>query len=126
LGPQALLTVAVVDDDPSVRRCLERLLRSAGLSVVTFASAEQFLALCRREGLSCLVLDAHLGGMSGLELQTRLTAAGSSVPVIFITGYDDAQTIAALERSGAVTYLRKPFEDRVLLGAILDAVVSRA
>jgi FixJ family two-component response regulator len=124
-GPQALLTVAVVDDDPSVRRGLERLLRSAGLSVVTFASAEQFLVLCRREMLSCLVLDVHLGGMSGLELLARLTAADSTVPVILITAYDDPQTTDAIERSGAAGYVRKPFDDRVLIGAIMDAVAGR-
>jgi two-component system, LuxR family, response regulator DctR len=124
-GPQALLTVAVVDDDPSVRRGLERLLRSAGLSVVTFASAEQFLAICRREVLSCLILDVHLGGMSGLELLARLTAADSTVPVILITAYDDPQTTDAIERSGAASYVRKPFDDRVLIGAIMDAVAGR-
>lgn len=124
-GPQGLLTVAVVDDDPSVRRGLERLLRSAGLSVVTFASAEQFLALCRREMLSCLVVDVHLGGMSGLELLARLAAADSTLPVILITAYDDPQTTGAIERSGAAGYLRKPFDDRVLIDAIMDAVAGR-
>lgn len=124
-GPQSLLTVAVVDDDPSVRRGLERLLRSAGLSVVTFASAEQFLALCRREMLSCLILDVHLGGMSGLELLARLTGADSTLPIILISAYDDPQTTGAIEQSGAAAYLRKPFDDRVLIGAILDAVAGR-
>ena len=124
-GPRALLTVAVVDDDASVRRGLERLLRSAGLSVVTFASAEQFLALCRREVLSCLILDVHLGGMSGLELLARLNVADSTVPVILITAHDDPQTSDAIEQSGAAGYLRKPFDDRVLIGAIMDAVAGR-
>jgi two-component system, LuxR family, response regulator DctR len=124
-GPQSLLTVAVVDDDSSVRRGLERLLRSAGLSVVTFASAEQFLALCRREVLSCLVLDVHLGGMSGLELLARLNTADSTLPVILITAHDDPQITDAIEQSGVAGYLRKPFDDRVLIDAIMDAVAGR-
>jgi FixJ family two-component response regulator len=124
-GPEAALTVAEEDDDPSVRPSLERLLRTAGLSVVTYASAEQFLALCRREGLSCLILDVHLGGMSGLELLARLTAAGCTVPVVFITAYDDPQSAEAIQRSGGVGFLRKPFDDRALIDAITDAVAGR-
>jgi FixJ family two-component response regulator len=116
--------VAVVDDDPSVRRGLERLLRSAGFSVVTFVSAEQFLAMCRRDVLSCLLLDVHLTGMSGLELLARLTTAKSPVPVILISAYDDVQTAEAIEGSGAAAYLRKPFDDEVLIQAIKEAVAS--
>jgi FixJ family two-component response regulator len=123
-GLQAI-NVAVVDDDPSVRRGLERLLRSAGFSVLTFASAEQFLALCRREMLSCLIVDVHLGGMSGLELQERLGAAGSTVPIILITGHDDPHTLEAIQSSGAAASLRKPFDDQVLISAIMDAVAGR-
>jgi FixJ family two-component response regulator len=122
---QSLLTVGVVDDDSSVRRGLERLLRSAGFSVVTFASAEQFLALCPQEMLSCVILDVHLGGMSGLELLARLTGAHSTLPVILMTAHDDPQTNGALEQSGAAACMRKPFDDRVLIGAILDAVAGK-
>jgi two-component system response regulator FixJ len=125
-GPaQQAPNVAVVDDDPSVRRGLERLLRSAGYSVVTFVSAEQFLAMCRREVLSCLLLDVHLAGMSGLELLARLTTAECRVPVILISAYDDPQTTEAIEGAGAAAYLRKPFDDQVLIHAIKEAVASK-
>jgi FixJ family two-component response regulator len=119
---QVSINVAVVDDDPSVRRGLERLLRSAGFSVVTFVSAEQFLAMCRRELLSCVLLDVHLTGMTGLELLARLTAQRSTVPVILISAYDDPQTAEAIEASGAVAYLRKPFDEQALIEAIKKAV----
>jgi FixJ family two-component response regulator len=123
-GPPAT-NVAVVDDDPSVRRGLERLLRSAGFSVVTFVSAEQFLAMCRREMLSCLLLDVHLGGMSGLELLARLETAECRVPVILISAYDDPQTTEAIQESGAAAYLQKPFDDQVLIHAIKEAMAGR-
>jgi two-component system response regulator FixJ len=124
-GTLAVTNVAVVDDDASVRRGLERLLRSAGFSVVTFVSAEQFLAMCRRELLSCLLIDVHLAGMSGLELLARLVAGECPVPVILISAYDDPQTTQAIEGSGAVAYLRKPFDDQVLIHAIREAVAGR-
>lgn len=118
--------IAVVDDDPSVRRALDRLLRSAGFGVVTFESAEQFLALCHTELAACLVLDLQLGGMSGTDLQARLSAAGTPVPTIIITAHDDPTARAAAERLGAVAFLRKPFDDQELIDAINRAVAGRA
>ena len=123
--PPTSVNVAVVDDDPSVRRGMERLLRSAGFSAITFESAEQFLAICRPEELSCLILDVHLGGMSGLELQATLRKAGWTTPVILITGHDDAWTSNAVRMSGTL-YLRKPFDDQVLLAVITRAMGSEA
>ena len=112
----------VVDDDLSVRRALQRLIRSAGFSVETFASAREFLDFAPRTGTGCLLLDIHLGGMSGLEMQERLAAQGVKMPVIVITAHDDAITRARVESLGAVAYVPKPFDDRVLLDAIQKAV----
>jgi FixJ family two-component response regulator len=115
--------VTVVDDDPSVRKSMQRLLRAAGFEAVTFASARDFLD---GGGLTpapeCLILDIHLGGMNGFELYEHLTAAGSAVPVIFITAHDDAPTRERARQSGSFGYLRKPFEQHALLGAIYRAL----
>lgn len=116
----------VVDDDLSVRRALQRLIRSAGFSVETFASGREFLDSEPRCGSGCLVLDIHLGGMSGLEVQERLAARGVKIPVIVITAHDDARTRARVENLGAVAYVPKPFDERVLLDAIQKAVQSGA
>jgi len=114
-------TICVVDDDPSVLRALGRLLRSAGFRVETFASSEAFLQ-SPRGAIHCLVLDIRLGGMSGLGLLEHLTAAGEVIPVIFMTAHDDATTQGHAERAGAVAYLRKPFADQLLIGAIQRAL----
>jgi len=117
------LTIAVVEDDPSFLRALGRLLGAAGFGVASFASAEEFLASDSAVAMACLVLDVHLGGMSGFDLQQRLAAAGSPIPTIFITAHDDAIT---RERARAgVAYLRKPFREDALLGAIREALESR-
>ncbi len=114
--------IAIVDDDPSVRKALERLLKTAGFEATGFASALDFLA----DGLAtvpeCLVLDIHLGGMNGFELYERLVAAGSAVPVVFITAHDDASTREHARQIGSSGYLRKPFEQHALLGAIYRAL----
>ena len=117
--------ICVVDDDVSVRRALGLLLRSAGFAVDTFASAEAFLGSGDETHYDCLVLDVHLGGLSGFALQERLAAAGRSKPVVFITAHDDP---ASWQRARAVRtaeYLRKPFDDQSLIDAI-DRLVSRA
>jgi FixJ family two-component response regulator len=117
------LTIGVVEDDPSFLRALGRLLGAAGFTVAPFASAEEFLASNSAGAMSCLVLDVHLGGMSGFDLQQRLAAAGAPIPTIFITAHDDSIT-RERARSG-VAYLRKPFREDALIGAIQQALESR-
>jgi FixJ family two-component response regulator len=117
------LTIGVVEDDPSFLRALGRLLGAAGFRVATFASAEAFLASESVGAMACLVLDVNLGGMSGFDLQRRLVAAGSPIPTIFITAEDDPLT-RERARSG-VAYLRKPFREEALIGAIQQALERR-
>ena len=109
--------IAIVDDDPSVRRSLHRLVRSAGYAVETFASAREFLAWMAHGQAACLVLDVHMNEMSGFELQERL-----AVPVIFITSHDDTVTRTRIEKSGANGHLWKPFDEHAVLSAIRRAV----
>jgi FixJ family two-component response regulator len=109
--------VAIVDDDVSVRRSLNRLVRSAGFVVETFASAREFLEWLPRGRAACLVLDVYMNEMSGFDLQQRLT-----VPIIYMTAQDDARTRQRIEKSGAVGHLWKPFDDHALLDAIRRAV----
>lgn len=117
------LTIGVVEDDASFLRALRRLLSAAGFTVATFASAEEFLDSESAGATSCLVLDVHLGGMSGFDLQQRLATAGAPIPTIFITAHDDPAT-RERARSG-VAYLRKPFREDALIGAIQHALESR-
>ena len=117
------LSITVVEDDSSFRRALRRLLSGAGYTVATFASAEEFLASDSSSATDCLVLDIHLGGMSGFDLQQRLAAAGAPIPTVFITAHDDPAT-RERARSGAA-YLRKPFREDALVGAIQQALENR-
>jgi FixJ family two-component response regulator len=114
--------VTIVDDDPSVRKALARLLTAASFEVDCFASAQDFLATGLARAPVCLVLDIHLGGMSGFELHDHLAAAGARVPAIFITAHDDAATRARAAQVGAAAYLRKPFDQHALLRAIYQAM----
>ncbi len=120
------MLVSVVDDDLSVRRALRRLIASAGFSVETFASGREFLESDPFGRSDCLVLDIHLGGLSGFDVQERLAAAGVRVPIIFITAHDDEATRQRAESTGAVAYLTKPFDERALLDAIEGAIRGRA
>lgn len=115
-------TVFVVDDDPSVRRSMERLVRSMGLNVQTFASAKEFTDLARVESPACLVLDVHLPGPNGLELQQELTQSGARVPIIFITGRGSIPMSVRAMKQGAVEFLTKPVRPRDLLAAIQGAL----
>jgi FixJ family two-component response regulator len=117
LGP-----IGIVDDDVSLLRALQRLLRAVGFTVETFQSAEEFLASERRAGLRCLVLDVHLGGMSGFDLHQRLASLGEPIPIVFITAHDDSETRERARRAGAVEYLRKPFDEQALVQAIHKAI----
>jgi FixJ family two-component response regulator len=114
--------VFVVDDDISVRESLELLVRSAGWQPEIFASAQEFLSRPRTPVPSCLVLDVSLPGINGLELQKRIAAERSDMPIIFITGYGDVPTTVKAMKAGAVEFLTKPFSDEVLLSAIQNAI----
>lgn len=112
---QARGWIAVVDDNASVRTSLARLLRSDGFGVETFATAPEFLAALAVEAPACLVLDVHLGAMSGFELQERLTATHPELPIIFITAHDEISAAELTRRAGPDGFLRKPFDGEVLL-----------
>jgi FixJ family two-component response regulator len=112
----------VVDDDPSVRLALSSLIRSVGLSVQTFSSAQEFLTSQRPDAPACLVLDVRLPGLSGLDLQRELAATHSSIPIIFITGHGDIPMTVEAMKAGAVEFLTKPFRDQELLDAIQQAI----
>jgi FixJ family two-component response regulator len=118
--------VCIVDDDLSVRRGLQRLVHSFGFRTQTFPSALAYLDAYEHLDVSCLVLDVHLGGMSGLDLLEELGARGATTPVIVITAYDEAASEQRARRGGAVAYLRKPFDDAAMLEAISRAVRSPA
>lgn len=110
--------VFVVDDDQYILESLESLIRSAGLDIVTFDSAQQFLAASRPDIPSCLVLDVKLPGLSGPDLQEELTTANIGLPIIFITGHGNIPMSVRAMKAGAVEFLTKPFSDDELLGAI--------
>ena len=111
-------TVAVVEDDPSMLQGLNRLLSAHGFRVQTFASAELFLDHIANCEAKCLLLDIHLGGISGIDLKRQLTASGSNLPVIFMTAIDTQFTRQEAFDVGCVAYLRKPFLAKLLIDAI--------
>src|ERR1700691_1495769 len=112
------IIVMIVDDDDSIRKAGRRLMKSYGFAVETFASAEEFLGSDRLAKTSCLILDIHMPGMNGLELQKRLVASGSVVPIIFITASTDARAPAPEMNAGWAGCLAKPFSDDELLSCI--------
>ncbi|HVN32119.1 MAG TPA: sigma-54 dependent transcriptional regulator [Thermoanaerobaculaceae bacterium] len=115
-------SVCVVDDDRAMRDSLASLIRSAGLQVETFPSAQAFLARARTELPGCLLLDVNLPGLSGLDLQEELARADLQVPIVFLTGYGDIPTSVRAMKSGALEFFTKPFDDEALLAAIQQAV----
>jgi FixJ family two-component response regulator len=115
-------TVFVIDDDARMRAATERLLKSVGLHVESFAAPKDFLTRKLPGGPSCLVLDVRLPGMSGLDVQRKLTEAGVQIPVIFITGHGDIPMTVKAMKSGAVEFLTKPFRDQDLVDAIQQAL----
>ena len=119
-NPQAL--IYVVDDDLSVRTGLENLLRSAGFTVRTFSSAQEFLASTRADVPSCLLLDVQLPGLSGLDLQQELAKGAIQIPIIFITGHGDIPMSVRAMKAGALEFLTKPVNDEDLLDAIQQAI----
>src|SRR5438445_13871486 len=120
LEPDAI--VFVVDDDPSVRRSTERLLRSAGLKVQSFSSAREFLVGPRPEGPACLVLDVRMPGLSGMDLQHELAQSGIRIPIIFITDHGHLPMSVRAMKAGATEFLTKPFRSRSLLDAVRAAI----
>src|ERR1700733_1215007 len=114
--------VFVIDDEPSVRRAIERLIGTVGLDVELFASSEEFLSAKRRDAVSCLVLDVRLPDRSGLDLQRELAAAQIPIPIIFITSHGDIRMTVQAMKGGAVEFLPKPFRDQELLDAIHTAL----
>jgi FixJ family two-component response regulator len=114
--------VFVVDDDPSVRDAIGRLLGTVGLSVKTFGSAREFLKADRPEGPSCLVLDVRLPGISGIDFQRELVAANIRIPIVFITAHGDVPMSVKAMKAGAFEFLIKPFHDQDLLDAVQMAI----
>ncbi|MDB5448155.1 MAG: two component transcriptional regulator, LuxR family [Phenylobacterium sp.] len=114
--------VVVIDDDPSVREAIRRLLQSVGLQVEVFGSVKAFLDAGLPAGPACMVLDVRLPGQSGLDFQAELAKAQIRLPVIFITGHGDVQMSVRAMKAGAVEFLTKPFRDQDLLDAIQVAL----
>jgi len=112
----------IIDDDPSVRKSLAHLVRSMGLNVETFVSAQEFLTRGRPDGPGCLVLDVTLPGLSGLDLQQELARIDARIPTIFISGQADIPMTVRAMKGGAVEFLTKPCRDEDLLNAIEQAV----
>lgn len=114
--------VFVVDDDASVRRSTERLMRSSGLRVQSFASAREFLAHPQSDGPACLILDVCMPGLSGMDLQSELANAGVNLPIIFLTGHGDIPMTVRAMKAGAVEFLTKPVRGPHLLSAVRAAL----
>jgi len=110
--------ISIVDDDESVRTALKSLIDSVGYRAEVFASGEEFLKSPYVSATDCLIADVRMPGMSGLELQDRLNAAGSGVPIVFISAHEDKDARARGLRGGAIAFLQKPFSEDSLLGAI--------
>jgi FixJ family two-component response regulator len=118
--------IYIVDDDPAVCRALKRLLRSWGMQVRTFESGQEFLsALGSSHDVDCSVIDVQMPGMTGLEVQERMNRTGIDLPVIFITAHEEQGIEEHALRDGAVSLLRKPFSDEVLVELIRCALKSR-
>jgi FixJ family two-component response regulator len=118
--------VYAVDDDPSVRKALERLLRSAGFEAKTFGSAHEFLIFNHSDATGCLILDVKMPELGGLELQKCLAERGISLPVIFITGHGTVPTTVKAFKAGAIDFLQKPFRDRDLLEAVSRGIENHS
>jgi FixJ family two-component response regulator len=117
-------SVAIVDDDTSMRNALQGLLKSVGLPSRAFASAEEFLDSGEQHQTACLITDIRMPGISGLELQSRLNAENCRIPTIFITAHGDTQMRMRALRAGAVEFLAKPFDDEALLETVRAALES--
>lgn len=116
------LVVVVVDDDSGMNQAIERLLNAGGFQTQTFTSGEALLEAGAAGAAACFILDVHLAGMSGFELQKRLAQGGADSPVIFITAYDDQDSRTQAERAGAIGYFTKPFPGQSLLKAVAEVL----
>jgi FixJ family two-component response regulator len=116
--------IAVLDDDLSVRRALERLLRASDFDAAVFASGHEFFHSLEGHTPDCLILDLHMPGMNGIEVQRRLLQTGIRLPVVVITGHDEPQTRAQCLDAGAAAYLCKPLNDEELIAAIQGAIAA--
>jgi len=116
--------VFIVDDDPSVRKSLTRVMVSAGYAVEAFASAREFLERERLAGPGCLILDVRMPGLSGLDLQEALAGKGHRIPIVFITGHGDISMSVKAMKSGAADFLTKPYDVEQLLAAVDRAVTK--
>ena len=114
--------VAVIDDDEAFRAALQRLLKAAGFPVRSFASAEDFLNSGQQHETGCLITDIRMPGMSGLDLQAKLSAEHCPIPTIFITAHGDEKMRLQAMRGGAVKFFGKPFDDAVLLASVRAAM----
>jgi FixJ family two-component response regulator len=114
----SMRTIIIIDDNPSMLQSLKRLLSAHGFRVRTFASAESFLDDFAKCEADCLLLDIHLGGISGIELQRQLISSGADLPVIFMTAVDNETTRQEAFDAGCIAYLKKPFLGNLLLDAI--------
>jgi FixJ family two-component response regulator len=119
---QSDAVIAIVDDDPSVRKGLERLIRSAGWKAEIFASAQEFLDRPRPEAPSCLVLDLQLPGLSGLDLQKRMAEVRLDIPIVFLTGHGSIPASVQAMKAGAMEFLTKPVDEEDLFKAIREAL----
>jgi len=115
-------TIYVIDDDESVRKAFKRLLRSVNFEAETFASAEEFLRSQKPNKNSCIIIDIRMPGLTGFDLQRKLMAQGSRIPIIVISASDDAHTREQARELGAVAFFRKPIDDQALLDAITWAI----
>ena len=118
MAPTHSPLVAIVDDDELFRRSIERLVRSAGFTVESFGSAEDFLERGDLDQIACAILDMRLPGMNGLDLQQRLIARPTPMPVLFVSAHEEAMTRANAMRAGAIAFLKKPFDNNALLDAL--------
>ena len=116
--------VAIIEDDESYRLAVQRLLKSAGLSVRSFASAEDFLSSGQQQETGCLIADIRMPGMSGLDLQAKLISDHYPIPTIFMTAHGDEKMRMQAMRAGAVKFFTKPFDGENLIDAVRVALES--
>ena len=119
-------TVCILDDDPDMRKALERILSVNGYHPLSFASIAEFYAGAEPEEAACLILDIHLNGESGFDLKRQLSHAASALPVIFMTGQDCTANREAAQQVGGAAYLPKPFGSKALLDALETAIRTRS